>query len=212
MLENSDMWTLHSRFQRSCTCASRKRERQQYTVLQRLSAPSIWWAVLVLAVFGCSSQSATFTSEGSIADFGFFSYPRYRVTFPAFDAQNEPRKSLMFTGAPASQMTFGLVITNVAGRVGIARPSLVEEWGPSVLDVTIESASGAPVAQVRATVREWVLAQSVDRLKLWHPKLRGLPFTQSDRYRITIDISELNPKAGRLVLQPGLEGGGNELP
>ena len=61
----------------------------------------------VVCFLGCGKP---FSGDGVMTDSGFWSYPRYSITFGALEATNGAFRKYKFTGPPATRMTFGLAV------------------------------------------------------------------------------------------------------
>jgi hypothetical protein len=175
------------------------------------------WLALGLAgwlVALCSCESgAGFSGDGTVADLGFWAYPRWRITFPAVDLKTNRTTVVRFKGAPTAEMTFLLDVAHEGGPTNQVPLRLQEAiWLGLVLDVKIEREAGGVVGEARAPVGEWVLNRSPGQARLWHRSLRRLPFERTAAYQISITCPEVPAGLSRMVVTPLLEGGGNELP
>jgi hypothetical protein len=85
-------------------------------------------------------------------------------------------------------------------------------WRDAVLDIRLNRGDGTLVAEARAPLKDWQLAQSVASAKLWHGTLRNLRLKSGTAYRITLLLSGLRDGQHSPPLRLLVEGGGNELP
>ena len=160
-------------------------------------------------VLGCSKP---FSGDGVMIDKGFWSYPRYVITFDAFDPRTQPRITLKCNGPPRASMTLGLVVVP-QGRNEDAEAMLRStKWGRAILSVKVMKEDGKLVAEARGPFEKWVIAISSQHRELWHENLRDVPFKPGLAYRIIIEVSGVDTGDPPLVLRPVLEGGGSERP
>jgi len=165
------------------------------------------------SLVGCRAGGTKIVGDGVLTEGGFWSYPRYQVVFASLDVPRKPEAAFRCKGIPTARMTFGLIVTadpEAGSKAGAA--GLDQTWDQTMIDVKIEDGGGAPLASVHAALRDWALSRSLSRTMLWHPSLRDLAFDRRSLYKIRVNLSRLDPAAGRLRLKPVLEGGGNELP
>ena len=167
-------------------------------------------AVLIVALAG--GCSAPFVGDGIMTDHGLWSYPRYRVQFPAFDARSVSQIAFRCAGVPAARMTLGLVVANVSDEEAFGRTFRASPWQDTMLEVRMETEDGSVVAVANGVMARWELAQQPGQMMLWHSGLRDVPLQRRVNYRIIISLWTAGPAATPLVLSPILQGGGNELP
>jgi hypothetical protein len=158
---------------------------------------------------GCGKP---FSGEGMLKDAGFWSCPRYEVTFDSLNITNRARRSYAFTGVPAITMTLGLVVVGGSNNVetGDSFPTL--ECQSAILRVELSHAEGRVVARSSAAIRDWEVARGGKRVMLWHKNLRDVHLNRQAEYQLSVEVPGVGSTCRPLVLRPVLEGGGNELP
>jgi hypothetical protein len=174
-------------------------------------------SVLILAIAALCTwmtvrSARGYSGDGVLHDNGFFSYPRFRVTFSAIDLGSQTNHSLTLQGIPRARMTFGFEVVADGNRgSNKINPERFMERSAE-LRTQIKSANGEVIAEANAPIKDWVLAQSTRRELLWLPALRDLRFDPGKQYRILIEYRADQADLGSLIVRPVLEGGGNELP
>jgi hypothetical protein len=160
-------------------------------------------------LLGCRKS---FSGDGLVTDSGFWSYPRYAITFDSFNAASEAHRTLNFKALPSARMTFGLLVTDIGRSKDVVAALRSSEYEGVILHVEITREDGTLVADVRASVKDWQVSRSSQRVMLWHEKLRDVRFDRRSAYEISIDSSGISDSSEPFILRPVLEGGGNEMP
>jgi hypothetical protein len=165
-------------------------------------------AIAFLVHIGWLGYSASrFHGDGRITAGGFWSYPRYSVTFDAIDLGEAKAHSWKFGGLPATRMWFGLKSIDplMEDRDRTADVSIA---------VTMKRPDGTVVAGVIAPLKEWTLniVPAEPSFKLWHPKMLDLQTRSDVTYVLTVEVSTPDGMSAGPLATPILEGGGNELP
>lgn len=150
--------------------------------------------------------------DGSLTDSGFFSYPRYRVSFPVLQIVSGSSHVLTVSNLPPVRLTLGLELLATNEDQIPQTPFAQTEWNGTTLRVSVERLGVGTLSEAHVPIRDWVLAQSELRQMLWHANLRDLRFAQKPIYHVTIELLNAPQDLPPLVVRPILEGGGNELP
>jgi hypothetical protein len=161
---------------------------------------------------GCEHKSSG--DGGRLVDHGYWSYPRYEVTFPAFSPLEQSRVTVRCGHIPTARMTFGLRIVNRAGRSDEALVSDAK-WANVTVNVTLDQMDRVgtkTIAEAHAPIREWYKSRSVSETMLWHENLRDIRCDRTRSYAFSIAFSGVQSNAAPISIIPVLEGGGNETP
>src|SRR5262245_45787194 len=71
-------------------------------------ALGVW--LLSLIAFRMRYGPASFTGDGRLSDDGFWTYPRYRISFPSVSLNRSTNRSFQIQNFPSVPWTFGLRI------------------------------------------------------------------------------------------------------
>ena len=163
---------------------------------------------LALGVWSKWYRPEMLSGDGKIVDLGFWTYPRYIVTFPRFEVANSTRTVFRVKGLPRDPMTFSLVAVLPDRSESFATVGLNGDW---TFKVRILDDHGQEVYGITAPLSEWHMTRFTDASSLWHESLSDLSFSPDREYLIEIQISGSQTSSG-VFLEPRLAGGGNELP
>lgn len=170
---------------------------------------AIFLLLASVSIVGCRKP---FSGDGVLTDNGFLSYPRYSIIFSPLDATNAGVRQYKLSGAPTLRMTFSLAVH----EVGKSEDVITRLRGPGYqgwsLSVDIRKSDGTSVARAHAPIKDWQASQSPQEVMLWHENLRDVSFNRSSAYEISVQVLGADANSEPLVLQPVLEGGGNETP
>lgn len=162
--------------------------------------------LLTLGVWSMWYRPEELSGDGKIVDLGFWSYPRYIVSFPHFVVANSNRTSFRVKGLPRDPMTFSLESVLPDRSKSFATVGLNGDW---IFAVRILDDHGQEVYGITAPLSEWKMMRSTDASCLWHESLRDLSFSPNSEYVIEIQVSGSQTSSG-VFLEPRLAGGGNE--
>lgn len=153
--------------------------------------------------------------DGTFADSGFFSYPRYRVHFSTVTLSRPGEYRYHFRGLPNEEMTLLLSMDRDV-------PYESKQWHElTSLQTSIEAVlrdghgreackgAGKPEDSNRDGV--WVLTTGFGTA-FWHWQCNHVHLHSSESYELVIRIKAIDPRSGDIAVTPLLEGGGLELP
>jgi hypothetical protein len=156
-----------------------------------------------------------YQGDGKLSDRGFFSYPRYLVTFSDIQLSQTGEYHFHFRGLPNEEMTLMLYVKNVR----------VDTWADSApltnLQVNIEAlltddkghlacrAEGSPAPSNGE--ENWVLTFGGDAA-YWHHRCNFVQVYPGRAYDLVIRVKNAGQAVKKVVATPGLRGGGLELP
>ncbi len=150
------------------------------------------------------------SGDGTITDSGFWSYPRYAISFPQIEVADGSHAIFRVNGLPRDPMAFRLnaVRPDKAGPLAAVDLADEKDW---TITVRFRDDQEHEVYSVSAPLPEWYMARSVKTAYLWHTSLRDMSFSTRPEYTIEIRFSGPLQSTG-VFLEPHLTGGGNELP
>jgi hypothetical protein len=173
--------------------------------------------ILALSAIGAWSpwNSHRYHGDGQFSDRGFFSYPRYVVTFSDIQLNQNGEYHFHFRGLPNEEMTLMLYV----------KDRQVGTWTDSAplanLQVTIEAVLTDDEGQIacRADGRPapsngegtWVLTWGGD-VAYWHHKCSFVHVYPNRGYDLVIRVKDVGLGVEKVVVTPKFKGGGLELP
>jgi hypothetical protein len=164
-----------------------------------------WIAHAVFRSF--APVASAFSGNGEIVDFGFWTYPRYRVTLPSVRAGASGTYVYSFRGLPRSEYWFGFVVADPPA--GNTTEALAQAM---VLGVNVRDDRGDVLCELRRPLADWVRSWSQTRTMFWHEQCRHLRMRADRTYTVTLTVeSEVRDLSG-ITFAPVFEGGGNETP
>jgi hypothetical protein len=178
------------------------------------SAVAIVVGVLVLGVVATALwlwpySVREFRGDGQITDTGFWSYPRYQVRFPPVELSQAGQHTFTCRGLPPAPLTLLLA---TAGKDEAAYDSLSRIG--TVVTVRIDDDTGQTVYSASGPLKAWVLMWGYpgNAGGYWHENCRDMRLRRGRTYQLGVGVTAVDPAAPAVVVQPTLEGGGNELP
>lgn len=176
--------------------------------------------IVALLTLGAWSPwvSLRYHGDGQFSDRGFFSYPRYLVTFSDIQLSQTGEHRFHFRGLPNEEMTLMLLV----------KDRRVDTWADSAplanLQVTIEAvltddrghvacrASGRPAPPSKGDEdRIWVLTWG-GTAAYWHHQCNFVQVRPNRAYDLAIRVSDVGRGVENVVVTPKITGGGLELP
>ncbi len=186
----------------------------------RLSTWFVLVAILAMCLFGAVYlrgtlyyDSSTFVGDGSLSDGGFWSYPRYRIEFPAISLSDSNVTQFRFRGPPTTRTTFKFVMTSAEGWTGF---ELSDQLSSDVrlrnisVDVALVDSEGLTIMQCNGTLHQWMLESSGVEGAFWHVSGRNVPLNKRESYTLTVRTTASAGNTLRLTARPLLYGGGQE--
>jgi hypothetical protein len=154
-----------------------------------------------------------YRGDGKFSDGGFFSYPRYVVTFPDMPLYEPGERRFHFQGVPNEEMTLMLYLKSSSGSVE-ERSRLTNLR--TTIEAVLTDSQGKNVC--RASGRPdnnkdgiWVLMSGAGA-GYWHFQCAHVQVHSKESYNLVIRVVEVNPNGERVVVTPAFQGGGLELP
>ena len=178
---------------------------------------TIAFVIIALLSLGAWSpwDSLRYHGDGQFSDRGFFSYPRYLVTFSDIQLNQAGEHHFHLRGLPNEEMTLMLLVKD--------RP--VDTWADSAplanLQVTIDAvltddkghvacrAYGRPAPSNEDGV--WVLTWG-GSAAYWHYQCNFVRVHPNRTYDLVIRVTDVGTGIEKVVVTPRLRGGGLELP
>jgi hypothetical protein len=174
-------------------------------------------AILVLLALDAWSPwvSLRYHGDGKFADRGFFSYPRYLVTFSDIQLSQTGEYHFHFRGLPNEEMTLMLYVKDTIFPHADSYVPLTN------LKVNIEAvltddkghlacrAEGSPAPTNGE--ENWVLAFGGETA-YWHHRCNFVQVYPGRAYDLVIRVKNAGQTVEKVVVAPGLRGGGLELP
>jgi hypothetical protein len=171
--------------------------------------------VALLVVIAWSPWNALrYRGDGRFSDNGFFSYPRYVLTFPEMPLYETGEHRYFLRGLPSEEMTLLLYVKGSSG-------SEEERSRLTTLQAKIEAvltdsrgkdvcrASGSP--DLSNKDGNWVLMSGAEAA-YWHWQCAHVQVRSNESYNLLIRVISANPKGERVLVTPTFQGGGLELP
>lgn len=164
-----------------------------------------------------------FSGDGSLTDWGMFSYPRYRIEFPPLQLSKPGQYRFRARGLPNVLLTFGLRVSppfgpsdfRIINGKSVPPPGHMN-WEKglrgigTVVGVQISDSTGNSLCRWSAPLADWKMASSVTYVVWWHGACRDLRFDPMKTYDIVITVKE-SESVPPVTVTPVLEGGGNEM-
>ena len=155
-----------------------------------------------------------FKGDGRLSDGGFFSYPRYVLTFYDMPLYESGERRFHFRGVPNEEMTLLLYVKGSTG-------SMQERSRLTSLPISIEAvltdghgrevckATGRPADSNEDGI--WVLRSGRDAI-YWHWQCNHIQMYSDESYNLLIRVVSAAQPDVKVVVTPILKGGGLELP
>lgn len=155
-----------------------------------------------------------FRGDGRFSDGGFFSYPRYVLTFPDIPLYESGERRFHFQGLPNEKMTLLLYVKGSSGseeeRSRLTKlPTSIEVVLTDSHGIEVCKASGRPADSNEDGI--WVLRSGADAA-YWHWQCTHVQIRSNESYNLVIRAVSAAQSAQRVVVTPILKGGGLELP
>jgi hypothetical protein len=216
---NGDIHVRHSVFFKSFTRVSAMTclpKPRHFALLTSLLA-------LQIVVGACLPyRKGSFKGPAAVADTGVFSYYRYHFLFhPKLSLRQKGGQTYRFRGVPSDEMTvsFAVVPFN-ASEVNLLKSITtvlsVELRGEK--DNLVCSASGPLSESLRGTsVKDehgkwtdshWVLGPG----NFWNAACTDIKMEHHRAYVLKVKLDQIDPRTPDKMLEPRIEGGGNEVP
>ena len=154
-----------------------------------------WIYVVLFRRFSC------YLGDGSMVDMGFWSYPRYRISFSESAIDNSYDRSFQIVDLPNVKWTFGLII----------KPTVSLRKNISVSVVVLDS-SERIVCDLSDTLDAWEFSYSINESFYYHPRFREIAFGKSGPFTMHLVITDSGDSRYGQVVTPFCQGGGSELP
>ena len=170
--------------------------------------------VLLFVVFGIfwfwPYSIDSYSGDGQITDSGFWSYPRYDITFPHIPLRDTKTYTFVSTGLPPVPLTLQLRVMGKADLDTLKRSNTWIEFRFIEVD---GSPAGITICHGGGFLKDWILTYSPVGLKdskYWHPDFRNIKVKRREEYVVYLYVKNMDPKISRISLEPFLTGGGNE--
>jgi hypothetical protein len=149
--------------------------------------------VLALLIFSMWSpwNSFRYHGDGKFSDGGFFSYPRYVVTFADIPLYETSQNTFHFRGLPNDEMTLILFVKDKSANTDGDRRPL--EQLKTRIDATLTGDRGKEACH-----------------GYW--QCNNIAVHSNTAYTLVIKVTGADPKDEGIVVTPELQGGGVELP
>ena len=155
-----------------------------------------------------------FKGEGRFSDKGFFSYPRYVLTFPEIPLNESGERRFHFQGLPNEEMTLLLYVNGSSGS-SEERSRLTKM--PVSIEAVLTDSRGRQVCKAAGRPMDsnedgvWVLRSGGDAA-YWHWQCRDVPIHSGESYGLLIRVVSAAQSNQKVVVTPMFSGGGLELP
>ncbi len=184
---------------------------------KKLSLTVTLSAVALLILCVCSPwDSFRYHGDGNFSAGGFFSHPRYVVTFSDISLNEVSEHHFRFRGLPDEEMTLVLYVKDRSVNSSEDRRPLER------LKTTIEASltddhgketchgSGQPGSGNRDGM--WVLMERGDESGYWHWQCTHVRVHPNVSYTLMIRVTSAVSNDEKVVVTPKLEGGGLDWP
>jgi hypothetical protein len=174
-----------------------------------------WWQTLCVFVVALAClllwklhyTVRSFSGDGQITDTGFWSYPRYHITFPDIRIGEKETYTFSFRGAPPVHVSFALRLRDTA------QLSVLHSLGEKLtIGMRLQDLSGNTLCDARSSLVHWVESTSSTDVEYWHEACRDIALRRSHTYVLTVTVEGGRSEKRSTLLTPVLEGGGTELP
>jgi hypothetical protein len=164
-------------------------------------------AAITLALWFLPYSTRSYQGDGTITDTGFWSYPRYHVRFPAVSLAEPGEHTFTCRGLPPVPLTATLQL------VGQGQYELLGGLKTRV-HLKVSDDAGATVCEAMGPLNAWKLMWiPYDNTgAYWHPTCTDVVLRSGRTYRLTLTVTDIDGRSSPLLVEPMLEGGGNELP
>ncbi len=155
-----------------------------------------------------------FRGDGRFSDGGFFSYPRYVLTFPDMPLHENGERRFHFQGLPNEEMTLLLYVKGSSGSEE-ERSRLTKL--PTSIEAVLTDSHGREVCKATGRPADsnedgiWVLMSGADAA-YWHWRCNHVQIRSNESYNLVIRAFNAAQSDQRVVVTPILKGGGLELP
>ncbi len=155
-----------------------------------------------------------FRGDGRFSDGGFFSYPRYVLTFPDMPLHENGERRFHFQGLPNEEMTLLLYVKGSSGSEE-ERSRLTKL--PTSIEAVLTDSHGKEVCKATGRPADsnedgiWVLMSGADAA-YWHWQCNHVQIRSNESYNLVIRAVSAAQSDQRVVVTPILKGGGLELP
>ena len=155
-----------------------------------------------------------FIGDGKFSDGGFFSYPRYVLTFSEMPLYESGERRFHFQGLPSEEMTLLLYVKGSSGSEE-ERSRLTKL--PAIIEAVLTDSRGKDVCKATGRPADsnedgiWVLRSGADAA-YWHWQCNHVQIRSDESYNLLIRVASTGQSDQRVVVTPILEGGGLELP
>lgn len=180
--------------------------------------------VLVLCLLGVTMRkhlfellpysTSSFSGDATIRDYGFWTYPRYEISFPKIPLNRPGRHVYFVRGLPPPRLTLCLTVPwpSEAMSLSQSESKLRGLTSSSNVRVTISDDSGNVVCERSLSLCDWVLSVSIADARFWLPAFRDLRFRRTCQYTVAIEVDCDNTTFEPVMAEPILAGGGIESP
>lgn len=167
--------------------------------------------IFVLAYYKTSVQ----LSEGTFRDRGFWSYPRYEVSFDRFAPGKDVSKTIKVAGLPPCTMLLGMRLVDHDSSEGSSQVQdrIKSNFQLDMIDITarITNSSGIEICSVTRPLSEWSISSSTTETYFWHEYFSFIVNARTE-YEISIRLHSRDEKVELPRLEAFIRGGGSELP
>jgi hypothetical protein len=157
-----------------------------------------------------------YRGDGTFTDSGFFSYPRYHVSFSRITLSKAGEYRYHFRGLPNEEMTLLLSTDRDV-------PYESQRWREltslqTSIEVVLRDGQGHEVCNAEGTPEGsnrdgvWVLTTGVGTAYWWHWRCNHFQLLPSESYELDVRIKIVDARSGDIAVTPILVGGGLELP
>ena len=168
-----------------------------------------------LALIAWSPWSALrFRGDGKFSDGGFFSYPRYVLTFPDMPLYESGERRFHFHGLPDEEMS---LLLYVKGSSGSEEERSRQTKLPTSIEAVLTDSHGKQICNATGRPADgnedgiWVL-RSGEGAAYWHWRCDDLQINSNYYYNLVIIAVITAQSDQKVVVSPILKGGGLELP
>jgi hypothetical protein len=152
-------------------------------------------------------SAANYQGDGTIADTGFWSYPRYHIRFPQVSLASPGEHQFTCRGLPPESLTLELRLVETGQYEQLRKLKTRVEF-------TLTDDAGKTICEAAGPLSAWVLAwmPAHDTGYFWQPACRDFNVSRRKRYQLTLVAKDVDPQSPPVLVEPMLTGGGNELP